>query len=177
MTNQPKTRIPSPVYAVAGAGDLAYQRLRKLPDAATELREKAATALPELREKARTGATELRDKAATTLRAANATATTLREKAARREFDMERLRAAAVRNTATLVASAQAAQERAAAVYGRLVAHGERVIGNKATRATATVDPETTGAKGQSAAPAAVEAPDAPAAVAATPAEAPKDDA
>ena len=97
-----KNRIPTPLYAVAGAGDLAYQRLRKLPATVTELRDKAAETTIELRQRARSG--ELRAKAVNTLRAA------------------------AARIAAALVAGVHAAQERAIAVYDRLVAHGERVL-------------------------------------------------
>lgn len=39
---KPKTnRIPAPLYAAAGAGDLAYQQLRRLPAVVTDLRGKA----------------------------------------------------------------------------------------------------------------------------------------
>jgi heparin binding hemagglutinin HbhA len=41
--SKPKTnRIPAPLYAAAGAGDLAYQQLRRLPAVVTDLRGKAA---------------------------------------------------------------------------------------------------------------------------------------
>ena len=40
---QPKTnRIPAPLYAAAGAGDLAYRQLRRLPAVVSDLRGKAA---------------------------------------------------------------------------------------------------------------------------------------
>lgn len=40
--SKPKTnRIPAPLYAAAGAGDLAYQQLRRLPAVVTDLRGKA----------------------------------------------------------------------------------------------------------------------------------------
>jgi hypothetical protein len=40
---KPKTnRIPAPLYAAAGAGDLAYKQLRRLPAVVTDLRSKAA---------------------------------------------------------------------------------------------------------------------------------------
>ncbi len=35
-----RTKLPAPVYAAAGAGDLAYQQLRKLPAKVAELRER-----------------------------------------------------------------------------------------------------------------------------------------
>lgn len=120
MTEQTKsTRIPAPLYAAAGAGDLAYQQLRKLPSVVNELSGKAAA-----------GTVDLRARAVATLRAANSTAVALRERAATADFDAERLRETAKRNVAALAASAQAAQERALAFYGQLVAHGERVVGS-----------------------------------------------
>ena len=64
MTDPRTTRIPAPIYAVAGVGDLALQQLRKLPAVVTELGEKAAISTAELREKAVTGTAELREKAA-----------------------------------------------------------------------------------------------------------------
>jgi hypothetical protein len=40
---EPTTKkLPAPVYAAAGAGDYAYQQLRKLPSKAAELRERVA---------------------------------------------------------------------------------------------------------------------------------------
>ncbi|GAA4457103.1 hypothetical protein [Phytohabitans houttuyneae] len=120
MTEQSKaTRIPGPLYAAAGAGDLAYQQLRKLPAVVNELSGKAAA-----------GTVDLRAKAVATLRAANTTATSLRDRASTTDFDADRLRAAARRNVAVLAAGAQVAQERAIAFYGQLVAHGERVVGS-----------------------------------------------
>ncbi|MGN9910869.1 hypothetical protein ACTMTJ_25250 [Phytohabitans sp. LJ34] len=130
MTEQNNsTRIPTPLYAAAGAGDLAYQQLRKLPAVVNELSGKAAA-----------GTIDLRAKAVATLRAANTTATSLRDRAATTDFDAERLRAAARRNAAALVAGAQAAQERAFAFYGQLVAHGERVVGTGVVRTADAVN-------------------------------------
>lgn len=130
MTEQSKsTRIPGPLYAAAGAGDMAYQQLRKLPAVVNELSGKAAA-----------GTVDLRAKAVATLRAANTTATSLRDRASTTDFDAERLRAVARRNAAALVAGAQAAQERAVAFYGQLVAHGERVVGTGVVRTADTVN-------------------------------------
>jgi hypothetical protein len=39
-TTENKSKLPAPVYAAAGAGDLAYQQLRKLPAKVAELRER-----------------------------------------------------------------------------------------------------------------------------------------
>jgi heparin binding hemagglutinin HbhA len=106
MTEQTKTRFPAPLYAAAGAGDLAYQQLRKLPAVINELSDRAAASLKNANETANTTATSLREKAATT--------------------DLDKLR-----NTAAsgATAFAQVAQERALAVYTALVARGERVVG------------------------------------------------
>ncbi|MEH1011956.1 hypothetical protein V6U90_02355 [Micromonospora sp. CPCC 206060] len=143
MTQQSRTtRIPAPLYAAAGAGELAYQQLRKLPTVVTELGGKAVNSTSELREKAvatlRTA--DLREKAVATLRTANTTAAGLREKAVPADLDLDRIRAVAARNAAVVVAGAQAAQERALAAYGALVARGERVVGSGVVQAADTVN-------------------------------------
>lgn len=140
MTSQPKTsRIPAPLYAAAGAGDLAYQQLRKLPAAVSELRNRVAADLSTV------DGAELRQKATETWRTATATAENLRRRAAS-DLDLSRLRETATRNAAVVVASAQAAQERAVTTYGALVGHGERVVGAGVLEAADTVhtDIETT---------------------------------
>ncbi|TDB94223.1 hypothetical protein E1091_11210 [Micromonospora fluostatini] len=167
---QPKTnRIPAPIYAAAGVGDLALEHLRKLPAVVTDLGGRVAA---DLGGKAVVTGFELRQRATETFRTANETAAGLREKGVtaadlnrlreaadtrlrevvdlnrlrevadvnrlrevadpdrlREAADLDRLREAATRNTAVVVAGAQAAQERALAVYGALVARGERVVG------------------------------------------------
>jgi heparin binding hemagglutinin HbhA len=132
MTEQTKTRFPAPLYAAAGAGDLAYQQLRKLPSVVTELSERAAASLRVYNEQAGAKAAELRDKASTA------------------DFD-------ALRGNAGSVATslAQLAQERTIAAYTALVARGERVVGIGVVGAADVVntDLETT------AEPKAVEAP------------------
>jgi len=143
MTEQPKnTRIPAPLYAAAGAGDLAYQQLRKLP-----------TVVGELSGRAVAGGLELRERAAASLRVANTTATALRDRA--NAGELEQLRESARRNT---VAFAQAAQERASAVYTALVAHGERIVGTGVVQAADTVNAD-------------MEATEAPRSVTATPSD------
>src|SRR6185295_15386950 len=107
MTEQTKTRIPAPLYAAAGAGDLAYQQLRKLPAVLTELSDKAAASLKSANEQATTRVGTLRDKASTT--------------------DLDKLRDTAASSAA---AFAQIAQERAVAIYTALVARGERIVGS-----------------------------------------------
>jgi hypothetical protein len=106
IDQQTKTRFPAPLYAAAGAGDLAYQQLRKLPAKVTELSDRAAASLRVANEHANSTAAELREKAGAT--------------------DFDKLRASA---TSTAVTVAHAASERAQAVYTALVAHGERVVG------------------------------------------------
>ncbi|MGW4945274.1 hypothetical protein ACWEOZ_27190 [Actinoplanes sp. NPDC004185] len=123
MTEQTKTRFPAPLYAAAGAGDLAYQQLRKLPAVVTELGDRAVASLRTAND------------------TASSTATTLKSTASSTDFD--KLRETA---TAGAVAFAQAAQERALAVYTSLVAHGERVVGTGVVEAADVVnaDIETT---------------------------------
>ena len=131
---QTKTRFPAPLYAAAGAGDLAYQQLRKLPAKVTELSDRAAASLRTANE------------------TANSTAAGLREKAGSTDFDKVRETA-----TTTAVTLAQAAGERALAVYTALVAHGERVVGTGVVEAADVVNAD-------------IEATEEPKAVEATPA-------
>ncbi|MEU7980198.1 hypothetical protein AB0B63_16905 [Micromonospora sp. NPDC049081] len=160
---QPKTnRIPAPVYAAAGAGELAIQQLRKLPTVVSELGNRVVAdgtkVAAEWGGKAVVTGFELRQKATETLRTANLTATGLREKATptelnldklraeldldklRAELDLDKLRGAATRNAAVVLAGAQAAQERALAAYGALIARGERVVGAGVLEAAETVN-------------------------------------
>ncbi|MEU5530500.1 hypothetical protein ABZ744_26550 [Micromonospora chersina] len=153
---QPKTnRIPAPVYAAAGAGELALQQLRKLPTVVTDL---GTRVVADLGGKAVVTGFELRQKATETLKTANLTATGLREKAGSGDLDLDKLREAANldklreaanldklreaagRNAAAVLAGAQAAQERALAAYAELVARGERVVGAGVLEAADTVN-------------------------------------
>ncbi|GIJ48619.1 hypothetical protein Val02_55050 [Virgisporangium aliadipatigenens] len=92
-------RIPNPLYAAAGAGDLAYEQLRKLPARALEL---GAVLRPVVTE-------------------------TVKEQG--RKVDVDKLRAIAIRNADLLKEQAKTAQEKAVAVYAELVARGEKVVG------------------------------------------------
>ncbi|WIM96123.1 hypothetical protein ACTOB_008283 [Actinoplanes oblitus] len=158
MTEQTKTKIPAPLYAAAGAGDLAYQQLRKLPAVLTELSDRAVASL----RTANVQAGELQKKAAER-------ATELQSKAATADF-------AAIRSNAQTAATAlaQVAQERAVAAYVALVARGEKVVGTGIVESADVVnaDIETTEA------PKAVEAAEATVeeakAVEATPAPKPR---
>jgi hypothetical protein len=99
-------RIPNPIYAAAGAGDLAYRQLRTLPAKALELSGRVVA-----------------------LRPVVADAVTEAVKEPVRKVDVDKLRAAAKRNADVLVAQAHVVQERAATVYAGLVAHGEKIVG------------------------------------------------
>ncbi|MFR9776787.1 hypothetical protein ACL02O_12100 [Micromonospora sp. MS34] len=149
MMTQPKTnRIPAPIYAAAGAGELAFQQLRKLPTAVGDLGNRVVA---EFGGKAVVTGVELRQKATETLKTANRTATGLREKGVPSDLDLDKLREAATRNAAAVMASAQAAQgralagaqaaqARALATYAELVARGERVVGVGVLEAVDTVN-------------------------------------
>ncbi|MBO4143243.1 hypothetical protein ACFWRG_12745 [Micromonospora tulbaghiae] len=187
MTTQPKTnRIPAPLYAAAGAGELALEQLRKLPTVVSGLGTRVVT---DLGGKAVVTGFELRQKATETLKTANQTATGLRERAVATDLDqlreaanleklreaanLDKLREAATRNAAVVVAGAHAAQERALAAYAELVARGERVVGAGVLEAADTVNADiaATEATGIDVAPKADETPkadEAPTAVAAT---------
>ena len=135
MTEQTKTKIPTPLYAAAGAGDLAYQQLRKLPAVVNELSERAAASLRTYNEQANAKAVQLREKAQTT------------------DFDALRGNAASVATSL-----AELAQERTVAAYTALVARGEKVVGAGVvtTADVVNADIETTEApKAVEAAPAA----------------------
>jgi heparin binding hemagglutinin HbhA len=137
MTEQTNTKIPAPLYAAAGAGDLAYQQLRKLPAVLTELSDRAVASLRTANVQAgdlQKKATELQTKAAER-------ATELQTKAATTDF-------AALRTNATTAATAfaQIAQERALTAYTALVARGEKVVGSGVieTAEVVNADIETT---------------------------------
>ncbi|GIJ75715.1 hypothetical protein SAMN05443287_103657 [Micromonospora phaseoli] len=93
---QPKTnRIPAPIYAAAGAGELALEQLRKLPTVVGELRDRVVAdggrVVTDLGGKAVVTGFELRQKANDTLRNANQTAESLRQRATP-AADLNRLR-------------------------------------------------------------------------------------
>ena len=112
MTEQTKTRFPAPLYAAAGAGDLAYQQLRKLPAVINQLSDRAVASLRNANETATNRATLLRERAGST--------------------DLDKVRSTAA---SSAVALAHTAQERAVAIYTALVAHGERVVGSGVVQA------------------------------------------
>ncbi|WFE51572.1 hypothetical protein [Micromonospora sp. WMMD1155] len=172
--SEPKTnRIPAPIYAAAGAGELAIEQLRKLPAVVGVLSTRVVADLGgravltgyELRQKANElDLAKLRESADLAKLRDAADLAKLREVA-----DLDKLRAAATRNAAMVVAGAQAAQERAFAAYGALVARGERVVGagvleaadtvNADIEATQAVTPAETAPTATAAAPAPAEVP------------------
>ncbi|MBT8226059.1 MAG: hypothetical protein HKP61_12475 [Dactylosporangium sp.] len=108
MTTQKPKKIPGPLYAAAGAGDLAYQKLRTLPGQVAHLRGKMADLRPAAGGKVRRPDLER-------LRGS-----------ARRNADA--LAHSARRNADALAHGAHVAQDRAAAVYADLVTRGEQVV-------------------------------------------------
>ncbi|MGC4894897.1 hypothetical protein [Micromonospora sp. DT31] len=181
---QPKTnRIPAPLYAAAGAGELALEQLRKLPTVVSGL---STRVVADLGGKAVVTGYDLRHKATETLKTANLTATGLRERAGatdqlreaahldklREAANLDKLRESATRNAAVVVAGAQAAQERALAAYAELVARGERVVGAGVLEAADTVNADIEATEATIDAPKATAArTDAPKSEVPTPAE------
>jgi hypothetical protein len=103
-------KIPNPLYAAAGAGELAYEQLRKLPERVAELRERVADLRPVV---------------------SDAVTDRVSERSLR--SDIDKLRDTARRNAQVVVAGAQEAQKQAFAVYTELVARGERVVAGART--------------------------------------------
>jgi hypothetical protein len=103
-------KIPNPLYAAAGAGELAYEQLRKLPGRVAELRGRVAELRPVVSE-----------------------AVTERVSERNLRADLDKLRDTARRNAQAFVTGAQAAQKQAIAVYTELVARGERVVAGART--------------------------------------------
>ncbi|NUU23845.1 MAG: hypothetical protein HOV68_20435, partial [Streptomycetaceae bacterium] len=91
-------KLPKPIYAAAGAGELAMEQLRKLPGQFSELRDRAKLneRLQGVREDLREAGRKVRD------------------------LDTDKLRD-------TAITTAAKAQERAKETYAELVTRGERV--------------------------------------------------
>jgi heparin binding hemagglutinin HbhA len=107
-------KIPAPLYAAAGAGELAYEQLLKLPERVEKLRGRVAELRPVV---------------------TDVVSERVSERALRSELDKIRgtVRDTAKRNAQVVVTGAQVAQERAFAVYTELVARGERVVAGART--------------------------------------------
>ncbi|MEV0647614.1 hypothetical protein AB0I28_20335 [Phytomonospora sp. NPDC050363] len=115
-------KLPKPIYAAAGAGELAMEQLRKLPGQFSELRDRAK--LNERLQGVREDLIEAGRKV--------------------REIDTDKLRESAI-------VTAAKAQERAKDTYAELVTRGERVAAGERSpiRVMATIArPDTAGAPG-----------------------------
>lgn len=118
-----ETRIPNPLYAAAGAGDIAIERLRQLPAKVAVLQERLQDELP--------GRISVwQDKITQKVAEFPSLVAELRQRVV--DADSDKLRESARRNAQTALTGAQAAQEKAAAVYARLIARGEQVVGHAA---------------------------------------------
>jgi uncharacterized protein YoxC len=120
MTAETTNKIPAPIYAAAGAGDLAIERLRKLPERVAVLQERIQDELPGR-------LNVLQDKVTQKVAEIPSLVAELRQRVV--DTDTDKLRDAARRNAHVVLTNAQAAQEKAAAIYAELVTRGEQVVG------------------------------------------------
>lgn len=127
--SESQQKIPNPIYAAAGAGDIALSRLRKLPEKVAALQEELPGRL-----------TVIQDKVTQKVAEIPSIAAELRQRVVDRDTD--KFREAARRNAAVLRTSAVNASEKVVAIYGELVARGETVLsGNGATASDDTTPP------------------------------------
>jgi heparin binding hemagglutinin HbhA len=123
MPNNDSTKIPGPLYAAAGAGDIAIERLRKLPEKVAQLQEELPGRVSVLQDRVTAKVAEVPSMVAE-----------LRQRVV--DADTDKLRDNARRNAETFFSQAQAqakvAQERAVALYTDLVARGEQIVGRSA---------------------------------------------
>ena len=121
-------RIPNPLYAAAGAGDLAYQQLRQLPAKALELSGRVVALRPVV---------------------ADAVTSAVAEPAKR--VDVDRLRGEVERIGAAALRNAEVLRTQAVAVYDDLVARGEKIVGGpyKELQPAGDVVPEITASEGK----------------------------
>jgi len=120
MPNATETKIPAPLYAAAGAGDLAMERLRKLPGIVAELQDRVQTELPGR-------LTTLQDKVTQKVAEIPSIVAEFRQRVV--DTDTDKLRESGRRNAQVVRTNVQAAQKRAQEIYASLVAHGEEVVG------------------------------------------------
>lgn len=132
------TKIPGPLYAAAGAGDIAIERLRKLPAKVAVLQERLQDDLPGR-------ISGIQDKITQKVAEIPSLVAELRQRVV--DADTDKLRESARRNAQAALTGAQAAQEKAAVLYAKLVARGEEVVGRSmpATAKTGTVVAEVVG--------------------------------
>ena len=119
MPKTDTTKIPGPLYAAAGAGDLAIERLRKVPAKVAELQERFQTEFPGR-------VNVLQDKITARVAELPAIVAEFRQRVV--DTDTDKLRESARRNAGVVRTNAQAAQERATALYAELVARGTHVV-------------------------------------------------
>jgi heparin binding hemagglutinin HbhA len=121
-------RIPNPLYAAAGAGDLAYQQLRQLPAKAQELSGRVVALRPVV---------------------TDAVTSAVAEPAKR--VDVDRLRGEVERIGAAALRNAEVLRTQAVAVYENLVARGEKIVGGpyKELEPAGDVVPEITASEGK----------------------------
>ena len=146
MTTQ-KNKYPKAVYAVAGAGELAYEQLKKLPETATKLRNRVEVQLKkidlaEVRGKVETEAKDLRGKVQTELDTISGRVKTrvtelrgrINEARTKRSTDADKFRANAQDAVNGIVETAQkqlkTATKQATEVYEGLATRGAKVIGD-----------------------------------------------
>lgn len=127
------TKIPAPLYAAAGAGDLAMERLRKLPGKVAELQDRVQTELPGR-------LTTLSDKVTQKVAEIPSLVAEFRQRVV--DTDADKLRESGRRNAQVVLTNVQAAQKRAQEIYASLVAHGEEVVGRSMPAAGAPVQAE-----------------------------------
>lgn len=107
----PNTRkLPSPVYAAAGAGEALVEQLKKLPGKAEELRDRAK--FEERAGKLRESVSENVKQGVDTLK----------------HLDKDKLREVAMETAATLGEKAREARVKASETYSELVERGEHVV-------------------------------------------------
>jgi hypothetical protein len=121
-------RYPNPLYAAAGAGDLAYEQLRQLPARAVELSGRVVALRPVVESAVTTAVTE-----------------------PAKRIDVDRLRGIARRNAAALRTHADVLRTQAESLYSDLVARGEKVVGGpyKELEPAGDIVPEITASEGE----------------------------
>lgn len=150
----PKNTYPKSLYAAAGAGELAFEKLRKLPETATKLRGKVQDEvqkidLDDVRTRVRTEVAQLRGRLDEVRR----------KGATEARFDAQRFRGSAEKTVNGIVESAQrqflAASKQVTEVYEDLAQRGEQVLNNgmPATRTDVSRAGAPGSASGKKAAP------------------------
>jgi heparin binding hemagglutinin HbhA len=119
MPKTDTTKIPGPLYAAAGAGDIAIERLRKMPARVAELQDRLQTELPGR-------VSVLQDKITARVAELPALVAELRQRMV--DSDTDKFRESAKRNADVMRSNAKVAQGRAISIYADLVARGEQVV-------------------------------------------------